>query len=592
MRASLGALLLLVGCGPGAVGPTYRGEPLFTVSGQLVTSGPAPTTPIRLAVAWYPDEQTSTAPKSIVTQDVEYQGSFPLNYAFSFFTVPEAGALHEYLDRDQVVRAAFGVLLAYEDGNGNGKLDPITKGGARVDRVLGSSVGDTYNGAPAPRPIWVAFVEGTPPPTWVGYGPGYNLSQGGQIVAASTSVPIALTGSNELNFFVCEEFISGSSYGYDLPCDLAPTGGVRVIGNLYRQNGVAGASLRVTDGTNVLPNVLVEVNDAGVGFDAQNGLYLAAGTVPLATPGLNVVKVTAPGKAPLVFELEAPDDFALQAPPDGTRLLTGTPLTVQWTRATGAAFYQVQGYALTPPNPGPPPVLVAAARPLTATLPGFGTDDTVQLVVSAFAGNYLAHGRGASLVNVSTSRSTYLDVHAADGGLWLEGGAFVSTYRGLSNGATWVQGFDGVTPVSDALVTANGTALPFDRTNQQYGGVVDLQPADTALLAISRVGTARSEFPVILPDDFTVTALPASHQADQPLVVSWSPAPGAMEYRLYVSDATGRQLHFEALLGTQATLPPLQAVGDVAVTINAVRYASDRHLIGMIQKSFDLTLTR
>ncbi len=591
LRCSSALWLALAACGPGAVGPSFRGAPLFTVAGQLETSGAAPTTPIRLAVAWYPDEQTSTAPKAIVTQDIEYQGTFPLNYSFSFFTVPEAAALHDYLDHDQTVRAAFGVLLAYEDVNGNGQLDPITKGGSRVDRVLGSSVGDTYNGAPAKAPVWVAYVEGTPPPTWIGYGPGYNLSQGRQIVPEQTSVPITLTGSNELNYFVCEEFISGSSYGYDLPCNLAPTGGVRVVGNVYRHNGTPGVSLRITDGVNVLPNVVVEVNDGGVRFEAQYGLY-ASDAISLQTPGVNVVRVTAPGKTPLVFEVEAPDDFALQTPADGTRLLTGTPLPVQWTRSAAATFFQVQGYALTPPNAGPEPVLVSAARPLSATLSGFSTDDTVQVLVSAFAKDYLAHGPGGSLVNVYTTRATFIDVVAADAGLWLEGGAFVNSYRGQSGGAAWVQGFDGVTLVADALVTANGEALPFDRVNQQYGGVVDVRPSETVTLAIGRAAQARHEFVVALPDDFTVSALPPTHRANQPLALTWSPAADANEYRVYVADATGRQLHFQALLDTKAMIPPLEAGGEVAVTISAVRYSSNRHLIGLIQKSFDLSLTR
>jgi hypothetical protein len=584
-------MLLMAACAPGAIGPRYRGEALFTVKGQLVASGPAPTTPIRLAVAWYPNERTDTAPKAIVTQDVEYQGSFPLNYTFSFFTVPEVSALHEYVERGVTTRAAFGVLLAYEDRNGNGRLDSIVKGGGPVDRVLGTSVGDTYNGAPAAAPVWVAYVEGTPPESWTGYGPGYNLYQRRGVVPSDTDVPITLTGSNELNFFVCEEFISGSGYAFDLPCNLPPTSGVRVIGNLQRIDGFNGGSLRVTDGRSVLANAIVSVNDAGVPFAPTFGLYLVPTSVPLNVPGVNVVTVTPLSGSPLRFVVEAPDDFALQAPTSGHRHLSGQPLSVQWTRSAAATFYQVQAFALTPPNDGPEPVIVPSSK-LAAALSPFTNDDLYQVLVSAFAPNYLAHGPGASLVNVSASRSTFIDVKPPDIGLWINGSAAVAFYRGQQGASAWVEALDGVTAVEDAVVTVNGQPLPWDRRTRQYGGAIDLEPGGTATFGVSRAGSARTTFTVALPGEFTVTALPASHPVRTPLRLTWASAPNASVYRVAAIDAAGRQLHFEELTGTEATLPGLEAPGAVTVVVAAVRPSSSRHLIGLIQQSFELTLTQ
>lgn len=596
LLSAVGLLALTcIACTPGAVGPGYRGEPLFTVKGQLVTPGAVPTTPIRLAIAWYPDEESSTAPRAIVTQEVQYQGSFPLNYSFSFFSVPPQGVLIEYRDGDELTRAAFGVLLAYEDVNGNGQLDSIPAGGSGLDRVLGTSVGDTYNGNPEASPIWVAFVDGTPGRRWTGYSPGYNLWRAStrDVVPADTAVPIALHATNELNFFVCEEFISGSSYGFDLPCNVTPTGGVRVIGNLYRQNGVAGASLRITDGVRPLPGLLVEVNDAGVPYDPPSGLYGASGTVPLVTPGFNTVRVTAPNQPPLVFSIEAPGEFTLRAPREGTKLLTGTSLVVDWTRSSGAAFYQAQAYALTPPNPGTEPVLVSdfGEQTFSARLTGFTQDDTHEVLVSAFARRYLAHGRGGSLVNVATSRSEYLDVLPADAGVWLEGSVLVSTYQGQTGGSAWMQAFDGVTLVSTALVTANGEALTWDARQQQYGGAVQVQAGETATLGVTLPGRPRRTYEVALPSAFTVTTPPRSHPTRTALPLTWTAAPGATEYRVYVSDATGRSLHFEGLLGTAATVPPLDVVGDVIVTVSAARIGASRHFAGLVQASFDVTLT-
>lgn len=584
--------LLLVACSPGAVGPRARGEPLFTVKGQLVTSGLVPTRPIRLALAWYPDAQAASAPRAIVTQDVAYEGSFPLNYSFSFFTPPPEGVLSEYMEAGQTTRAAFGVLMAYDDLNENGRLDTIAPDGGPIDRVLGTSVGDTYNAAPAAAPVWVAYVEGTPPSSWAGYGPGYNLWRNGAVAEPSTAVPIALDGTNELNLLVCEEFISGASFGYDLPCSLPPTGGVRVIGNVYQRNGEPGVSLRITDGARVLPGLRVTLNDAGVPFDAPSGLYGGALAAPLAAPGVNTLEVAAPGQAPLVFRLVAPGDFALQAPGEGARLLSGTELTTQWTASTGAAFYQTHGYALTPPH-APLKAVVVTPRgesSFTAALTGFETDDTWEVSVAAFARGYLAYGRGGSLVNLSVSRVAYVDVRPADVGAWLEGSVSVSSYQGQTGGSAWVQGFVGVTPVTDALVTVGGAPLGFDRRSQHYGGAADVFPGDTAVLGITARGQMTKRFEVALPEDFTLTAPPPTHPRGQPLTLTWSPSPGASDYRVWVTDVTGRQLHFWRGLETTATVPALDLTGAVIVTVAAAKQGASRHLVGLVQKSVDVDL--
>jgi len=51
----------LAACQGPATGPKNQGEALFTVKGQMLLGGgtTAPSAPIRLAVAWYPDTQQS-----------------------------------------------------------------------------------------------------------------------------------------------------------------------------------------------------------------------------------------------------------------------------------------------------------------------------------------------------------------------------------------------------------------------------------------------------------------------------------------------------------------------------------------------------
>src|SRR5581483_11148501 len=87
------ALTTAAACGS-ATGPGYQGQPLFTIGGQMTTQSAAPQGPIRLAVAWYAEGTTLGGPQAIVTQDVEYQGTFPLDYTFSFFGPPPDSALN------------------------------------------------------------------------------------------------------------------------------------------------------------------------------------------------------------------------------------------------------------------------------------------------------------------------------------------------------------------------------------------------------------------------------------------------------------------------------------------------------------------
>ena len=66
-------LTLLTACGNKVTGGEYPGEPLFSIKGAMTLTGnPVPTAPIRLSIAWYASRRDASAPKAIVTQDVQY----------------------------------------------------------------------------------------------------------------------------------------------------------------------------------------------------------------------------------------------------------------------------------------------------------------------------------------------------------------------------------------------------------------------------------------------------------------------------------------------------------------------------------------
>jgi hypothetical protein len=103
------------------------------------------TGPVRLALVWLPAAPGTGAEGGVVemdafelvTEDVTYEGSFPLSYRFDIFQPPPAHVLST-LDEGFQGKGAFGYLLAYQDLNGNGKLDSIPMTGAPVDRVIAS----------------------------------------------------------------------------------------------------------------------------------------------------------------------------------------------------------------------------------------------------------------------------------------------------------------------------------------------------------------------------------------------------------------------------------------------------------------------
>ncbi len=143
----------------------------------MITEGAAPSRPIRLAVAWYADTTTLGGPQAIVTEDVEYQGSFPLDYSFSLYGPPPDAALNASTVAGATFRAAWGVLIAYEDLNGDGQLDLIPDGGSPIDLILATSIGDIFNGDPAANPVRVAYIDGQAPASLEGFTAGYNFYQ-------------------------------------------------------------------------------------------------------------------------------------------------------------------------------------------------------------------------------------------------------------------------------------------------------------------------------------------------------------------------------------------------------------------------------
>lgn len=163
LLCGIASSLWLVGCADALVDGTYRGEPLLTLSGQVLlvpnlhsTGGkrkpPAkprdsgdgkeatsqqglklPQGSLRLAIVWEATSINEGIDQSLSTveQSVVLTAAFPARYSLTIFTPPSRQLLHS---ADQEGSYALGTILAYadtdEDGTYDGSVDVLVGGAA------------------------------------------------------------------------------------------------------------------------------------------------------------------------------------------------------------------------------------------------------------------------------------------------------------------------------------------------------------------------------------------------------------------------------------------------------------------------------
>ena len=358
----------LAGCGDRLVGRDYAGEPLAVLSGSLV---PTPETEVggavRLALAWYPQWMAAEDPSAgaasavaIVTEDVEAQGTFPVDFRFPVYRPPPAAALAP-LAEGLAGKGAFGILLAYHDVDGNRRLDAIPASGAPVDRVIASSLlGD-------PRSAFALVYVDSPQRDGTGLRPGFNLVQGvndaAAVVPLGTRTRLALTSGGPLyDAFVCEAgwltFLVADVCGLPGGGDEQGPPGFGFDGRVALDGTRLRIELTVTSLGATYPDANVNVNGRVIPWDPGRAAFvLEEDAATLVRPGASViVSATAAGASRgRVFAM--PGDFVVEAPAEFETVSASAPLDVRWTAAAGATSYFV-GFEAPPaglatlPDPG------------------------------------------------------------------------------------------------------------------------------------------------------------------------------------------------------------------------------------------------
>lgn len=371
----------LLGACDGAVNSAYPGEPIATLTGQLsVKQGLSIDHEVRLSVAWFPtvDPSDPVAPKSIVTEELSYTGTFPQAFRFRFYAPPAAEALATGVDPNDpaVGRAALGQLFAYEDMDDDGKLTLDPAGHAR-DRILGSSAGaGAFDFLTVADRYLVLWVEGGATLSLPGVRPGYNLIHYTQpfelpeALPLDSRIPLELDADPRLALLACPEAYLDPKPEFACGVRLWNTPVIGASVNL-RDDGGLDALVTVGGGDPLVPGTTVKINGMTLPHEGDAATWTLSEDKPgVLHTGVNQLEVSQPGFDPVVLRAVVPARFEVQAPLSGATVRAGDFLDVDWGEATGATIY-IAGITLgagmgTSSDPAPE----TRARLLVPDVPG------------------------------------------------------------------------------------------------------------------------------------------------------------------------------------------------------------------------------
>ncbi len=388
LRASLGAIaaaMLMVGCGEGPpVQPDYRGEPLVTLQGQLLLADRVQVDePVRLALVWYKSRADSSEPREIVTEDIAYEPSFPIDFTFHLYAPPPAEALTE----DAAGRFGHAILVAYRDDNHDGKLAPIPVGGVPQDKVLGATQSFFDPEAPGYSLDYWEDAGGLNGRFTLSRFPVGDGLPRAEPVSLDTPITLTLTGENELAALLCMAKPTAETAGSPNPlafCGLPATPGVlrvhasfilRVEGTPTGENVREQALVRVSDGSQWLTEATATLDGRPIAIgrpDTMPGAFPSPGAV-------STLIVSAPGLPTATYAIRAPGTPRLSSPASGSTFPSGSSLRFVWspvpftwgswedlTAAGGATALWSQFNSVAPLSE-PPPAFDVTTPPITYT---------------------------------------------------------------------------------------------------------------------------------------------------------------------------------------------------------------------------------
>ncbi|HVE85415.1 MAG TPA: hypothetical protein VND93_21325 [Myxococcales bacterium] len=352
-RALALVAVLALACGP-ASGGNHHGPPLVTLRGQMVAGTLAATEdPVMLAIAWYPNwigGGPSSPPRATVTQDATFHGSFPVSFSFDLYGPPPAEALVDLAPEGGSGHMSFGVLIAFEDRDGNGRLDIGTAGAPSPDRVLGVSTRDPSLASP-PSWFYVTYLDGQMGPA--NELQGYHLPQGfglrkayrgagGEMVPLETSISIPLTGTGAVGYYACADAFTNLDAPWEPACGIDPFEGGYHFEDIVvvRSPGSASWIGGAMNASGLITGAVVELNGTALSWVPEAGGYYGAPVV-----GANDLRLAVPGFAAEQLSFTVPGAINLHQPIPDT-LPANSALSVSWDPVPGVGMYDLRVISL------------------------------------------------------------------------------------------------------------------------------------------------------------------------------------------------------------------------------------------------------
>lgn len=592
-RRTRGFLLLslftLSACGgtdtpPPTTNPPPTEQPRVTLQGQLAPApGTEVTRPVRLALAWYPgllSEESGpvSRPSFIVTEDVAYSGGFPASYTFDVKGTPPTEALVQLGDGMRG-RGAVGVLLAYDDRNGNARLDTIPATGSPVDRVVGASLAWTR-----PPAFMVVYLDSPQSPT-TGLKQGFNLVRltdnlTSDVVPLTTPIPMSLHDDPLLDVFVCEA--AWDDTVEQAPCGLGDEEPVEEQltfgGEITLTGNGADVSLEVRADGEPVETARVTVGDAVATYDAaldRYTLHLEDASEAIWA-GLVTVMVEH-GDATVARTVVVPGNFRMLRPTPPMSYSPGEDLNLAWTQSQGASEYEVSVVAGD--------TVLASARTqnrwLTLSpLPHEG-DAAVRIAVAEETDGLVV--RRVREVPISF---TPCDTVTEGSGLTVEGvfEQYAWDIFRQEASSVHVEIKDDGLAVTDAKVLLMGWDVPYLNEHGAYvNGIYSLGPpvlGESVELRVMRGGEVLCRT-LTLPGDFDLELLGEPERpTGSPLAVRWSRAPGAVQYELLLGKTVLEPLYSASTNELEYTFEQVDAVGNLSLRFAAVSHPAHNDTLG------------
>ena len=585
------SLLSLSACGGGSEPkpaptpqPPPTEKPLATLRGQLaVAPDTALNGPVRLALAWYPALLSEGAgpvskPVSIVTEDIAYPGGFPTNYTFNVRSAPPAEALVQ-LGNGMQGKGAVGVLLAYSDRNGNGKLDTIPEEGTPVDRVLSASL--SWNRPPA---FMVVYLDSGQAPA-TGMDRGFNLVRLSDnlttdVVPLATTIPLALHDDPMLDAFVCEA--AWDDTVEQAPCGLGgePVEGTLAFGGEILINGnQADVSLEVFRDGEGVEVAEVTVGDHTATYDAALGRYTLHLEDSSEFNGGLVTVMAKHGREQVARTVQVPSNFQVTWPTAPMSYSPGQEVRAAWTQSHGVSDYEVSlvageqllAYELT------------QDRRLTLSAGAYEGPAVVRVAVTADS-----EGLTVRRVREVPVSFTTCDTVTPGSGLQVEG-EFEQYARGVIDGesnSVRVEVKDDGETVTDARVVVGGFDVPYMNSEGAYHNVIFTIGGGTVFGDSTELRVMRGDEvlcrTLTLPGDYDLALHGGLERpTGSPLAVSWTRSAGAVRYDLLLGSAADPSFVYSASTNElEHTFEKVDAVGNLTLRVGAVSYPAHNDTLG------------